>query len=212
MLAEHRIPRLDGRGWQAVPALALRQVHPQSAAFRPQVAVQIAHDGAALHLRWELLDRYVRSVVTTANGDVHTDSCVECFIGPVGGRGYCNVEVNAGGIVHASHIEDPRRINGVVAKRSFFQPAELAQITTHSSLPPVIPQELTEEVHWTMAVTIPFRVLAARLGQPPGSSWRGNFYHCADHSSHPRWISWADIGERLDFHQPERFGQLMLGD
>ena len=27
--------------------------------------------------------------------------------------------------------------------------------------------------------------------------WRGNFYKCADESSHPHWASWAPIGPEL---------------
>jgi hypothetical protein len=41
-----------------------------------------------------------------------------------------------------------------------------------------------------------------------GQTWRANLYKCADLSSHPHWGAWAEIGERLDFHQPSRFGEI----
>ena len=40
---------------------------------------------------------------------------------------------------------------------------------------------------------------------------RVGLFKCADDSPHPHWAAWADIGERLDFHQPDAFGTLVLG-
>jgi len=55
-----------------------------------------------------------------------------------------------------------------------------------------------------------FETFVGPLGAPSGQIWRANFYKCADESSHPHWGSWADIGERLDFHQPECFGEIIF--
>ena len=46
------------------------------------------------------------------------------------------------------------------------------------------------------------------LEPPAQRRWRGNFYKCADESSHPHWASWRPIGEKLDFHTPEFFGEI----
>jgi hypothetical protein len=43
-----------------------------------------------------------------------------------------------------------------------------------------------------------------------GWTWRANFYRCADDSSHPHWGYWAKIGDRLDFHQPDRVGGIIF--
>ena len=40
--------------------------------------------------------------------------------------------------------------------------------------------------------------------------WRMGLFKCADDSPNPHWGAWADIGERLDFHQPDKFGSLLL--
>ena len=43
----------------------------------------------------------------------------------------------------------------------------------------------------------------------PGVTWRANFYKCADHTSHPHWLSWSVIGSgKFEFHVPEYFGTL----
>ena len=49
-----------------------------------------------------------------------------------------------------------------------------------------------------------------RLCNLPGQTWRGNFYKCADRSSHPHWASWSPLGEPLNFHTPQFFGPLRL--
>jgi hypothetical protein len=53
-----------------------------------------------------------------------------------------------------------------------------------------------------------FEAYAGALGALPGTSWRANFYKCADRTSHPHWGAWNPIGEVLNFHKPETFGEL----
>ncbi|MCH8859253.1 MAG: hypothetical protein IID54_06710 [Proteobacteria bacterium] len=46
---------------------------------------------------------------------------------------------------------------------------------------------------------------------PLGSTnWRGNFYKCGDKTSHPHWGMWSPITNRLSFHQPALFGDLVF--
>jgi hypothetical protein len=45
------------------------------------------------------------------------------------------------------------------------------------------------------------------LGAPTGQVSRGNFFKCADESSHPEWASWSPV-DRLDFHRPHCFGTI----
>ena len=42
-----------------------------------------------------------------------------------------------------------------------------------------------------------------------GVSWRANFYKCADKTSHPHWLTWAEIDyPNPKFHLPDFFGRL----
>ena len=63
-------------------------------------------------------------------------------------------------------------------------------------------------------MSVPLDLLAALSGAPcrprPGDVWRGNFFHCGDETPFPRWGAWSGVGERLDFHQPDRFGMLLF--
>ena len=81
-----------------------------------------------------------------------------------------------------------------------------------ASLQGPIETELTEPIVWTLEYRLPFEILKQypEVEKPAaGVRWRGNFYKCADNSSHPHWLAWAPIQEeRPDFHRPEYFGTL----
>ena len=62
---------------------------------------------------------------------------------------------------------------------------------------------------WPFAALEPY----AAVARPQrGDRWRGNLYKCADHTSHPHWLTWAPINRpRPDFHVPDQFGILTFG-
>ena len=73
--------------------------------------------------------------------------------------------------------------------------------------------EIESPVDWSLALRIPFAMMEPYVGAIPdvtGQSWRGNLFKCGDQTSHPHWASWAPIGEELNFHQPEKFGELVF--
>ncbi|MBA3685497.1 MAG: carbohydrate-binding family 9-like protein [Planctomycetes bacterium] len=201
---------LDDPAWTALRPLAIALFHPRSSDHRPGVTARIGHSGERIHLRFAVDDRFVLSRQTELNAPVCTDSCVEFFVEPLPGLGYFNFEVNAGGTVHCSHIEDPTPIPGGFKKMDFLTRQELAEVGIATTLPRVIDPERPDAVSWQLALDIPVTVLAKRLRRElaPSGTWRANLYKCADHSSHPHWASWAPIGERLAFHVPDRFGEL----
>ncbi len=210
-----RMPRpssLVDPAWDALTPLPIALFHPRSSDHHPGVRVRIGHSGERVHVRFEVDDRWVLSRQTEFNASVCTDSCVEFFVEPLPGRGYFNFEINAGGTLHCSHIEDPTPAPGGFARMAFLSPAELAQVEVATSLPRTIDPELPGPISWKLMVGIPVAMLAGRLKAPLAAdgTWRANFYKCADHSSHPHWASWAPIGERLAFHVPDRFGELVF--
>ncbi len=213
------IPRIGGIPaspldplWDRVPHLDVARFHARSSPHRPLVRAQLGHSGDHLHLRFTVHDRYVLSRTTVPNGPVCTDSCVEFFVEPLPGLGYFNLEINAGGTVHCSHITDPTEVAGKFAGCAMLDPCDLATIRVATTLPPVIDPEIGTPLDWAMCAHIPIALFARRLGRipPVPGTWRANFYKCADHSSHPHWASWAPINERLAFHVPERFGTIEL--
>ncbi|HYE08398.1 MAG TPA: carbohydrate-binding family 9-like protein [Planctomycetota bacterium] len=201
---------LDDPAWDAIPALTVGSFHPRSSAHRPPVTARLAHDGAQLHVRFDVDDRWVLARRTGYQVMVCNDACVEIFLEPVPGRGYLNVEMNAGGAILCYHITDPARRPGGFAAFAKLSEDELRQIAIATSLPHVVDPEIADPVSWRLSASIPFDLMAARIGAPVAATgtWRANLFKCADESSHPHWASWSPIGEPLNFHQPDRFGEL----
>jgi hypothetical protein len=205
----------DASFWQAAETLQVNHFLPQSSPHRPPTQAQVLYDADALYVRFQVQDQYVRAVHTQYQAQVSEDSCVELFVQPVANKGYFNVEFNCCGILLLYYIEDPQRTSMGFVCFQQVDPALAGQIRVISTFTAPIRAEITTPVSWWLVYQLPFRVLEAYVGpvsRTPGTRWRGNFFKCGDHTSHPHWASWAPIqnGE-LNFHQPAYFGVLELG-
>ena len=189
----------------------LGQVRPESSAHRPEVSFRVLHDGANFYVRFDVEDRYVRSVQTAYQSPVCTDSCVEFFVQPKAGKGYFNFEVNAGGTLLLYYVEDPARVGKGLAKFTPVPEAWGKQVEIRSSLPSVVEPEIAGPVSWHVAYKVPLALFEAFVGEvgKGGSVWRANFYKCGDNTSHPHWLAWAPV-PTLNFHLPDCFGALAL--
>jgi hypothetical protein len=132
---------------------------------------------------------------------------VEFFVQPVMGKGYFNIEINAGGTLLASYIEDPTRGPYGFAKWTPMDLAWGSQIEICSSLPRVVESE--QAAQWTLRYRLPYALFEPFTGPLMEKSWRGNFYKCGDATSSPHWVSWAPLSAR-NFHLPACFGSLSL--
>jgi hypothetical protein len=203
----------DGRAWGAADVLEVSHFHPTSSDHRPRTRVKLLYDDVGLYVLFHVADRYVRCVQTMHQSHVYCDSCVEFFVQPKSGS-YFNVEFNCGGTMLLYHLKDPPRgPSGKLEGHTILTAKELATIPVFHSMPQSVPEEITEPVEWRLEYFVPYALMeryVGPLGPPSERRWRGNFYKCADDTSHPHWASWAPI-ERLDFHQPDHFGSLLFG-
>jgi hypothetical protein len=183
-------------------------VRPESSSHHPETRFGVLHDGTALYVKFCVKDAHVRSVQTEYQGPVYTDSCVEFFIQPVKGKGYFNFEINAGGTLLLTYIEDPTRVPGGFAKFTRVDDAWGKQVQIRSSLPRVVEPECATD--WALRVRIPFSLLEHYTGAPAENEWRGNVYKCGDNTSHPHWMAWSPVSA-LNFHLPDCFGAMRLG-
>ncbi len=201
----------DGPHWQAGEEARVDHFHAASSPHRPIVRAKLMYDAASLYLRFRVEDRYVVAKHTEFQSPVWQDSCVEFFVQPRGTGGYFNFEINCGGALLSYYIEDPTRTADGFAKFTRLSTVHGRRIRISHSLPtPVVP-ERDEPIEWHIGCSIPLEVLEAytgSLGPMAAQTWQGNFFKCADNSSHPHWASWAPIGEELNFHQPEYFAPL----
>ncbi len=200
----------DHEAWAPAETLLIDQFRPESSDHRPKTEVRILYDTCGLHLVFRVQDRYVRSVQTEINSAVCTDSCVEFFVCPRDACGYLNFEVNCGGVIHCSHIEDHTRTSNGFAKYRPLSTIDAARIGIHHSMPTIVDPEIAEPTTWINQLFIPFDVISeytGDIGDVADQTWRGNFYKCGDKTSHPHWAAWAPVRE-LNFHDPSCFGQL----
>jgi hypothetical protein len=189
----------------------IEQVRPESSDHRPETEFRVLHDGESLYVRFDVKDRYVRSVQTAYQGPVYTDSCVEFFVRPRLDKGYFNFEVNAGGALLLSYVEDPTRTASGFARYAMVEEAWGGRVEIRSSLPPVVEPEVPGPLEWHVSYKVPLALLERYAGEVgrSGSVWRANFYKCGDKTSHPHWLSWSPV-TALNFHLPACFGELSL--
>lgn len=223
----------DDPAWAAAETLQIRHFRPEGSDHRPHTAARLLYDATGLYGMFRVQDRYVRCLRTEYNDTVWRDSCVEFFAQPKPERGYFNFEFNCGGTFLCSHITNHERTEDGFKEWVKVPPGIGQTIKVHSSLPRRIEQEISEPVLWTLSFFIPFALFEHYLGpltsvaadvsrrnssnpkRAPtdvggylaGQIWRGNFYKCADESSHPHWASWSPVDE-FNFHRPNCFGTI----
>ncbi len=201
----------DGQAWKHANIVDVAHFHRKSSEHRPRTRAKLLYDDAGVYVLFHVADRYVKCVYSNHQQHVYKDSCVEFFVCPKQRRGYFNFEFNCGGTMLLYYIEDPTLDESGKMKRfEILPPDALARIRVYHSLPLTVPKEIVEPVEWALEYFVPNALLERYVGPlgPPGERrWRGNFYKCADDTSHPHWGSWALI-EQLNFHQPERFAPL----
>ena len=203
----------DDPSWSSAQPLAIAGFHPRSSSHRPRAEARLLHDGTAIAVIFRVEDRYLLVRHTSYQSPTHKDSCVEFFVQPKPGLDYFNFEFNAIGTLLLWYIDRPRRPDGSF-EHYIEVPLELARgIAVHASLAEPIQEEIAKPVVWTLSFHVPKSLFESFVGPLPvlsGETWRANFYKCADLSSHPHWGAWAEIGKRLDFHQPSRFGEIIF--
>jgi hypothetical protein len=155
--------------------------------------------GLALHM--EAFEIDPKSVYTMYNQPVYTDSCLEFFVNcnpdqPL----YINFEMNANG-----------------AFLSALRPGRKGKKPIHelmSDLPAVMAKKF--EDHWSVDAFFTLSQIKTLFGKDTfetGDVLLGNFYKCGDETPIPHFGMWAPIDlEAPDFHRPEFFGKLIIGE
>jgi hypothetical protein len=202
-------------GWSGAEVGQIADWHAKGCEHRPLVNFRVLYDTQSLYVRFDVMDRYVRSILTKPQSAVCRDSCVEFFVQPSPGKAYFNFEINAGGTMLLYFIEDPRRLpEGGFAKYRRVEPAWMQQVEIGHSLPCVVKPTITEPIAWALAYRIPLSLFTAHLGEggvKRNDVWHGNFYKCGGDPAYPHWGMWSDIGRALNYHKPWRFGELVFG-
>jgi hypothetical protein len=203
----------DSEAWKTADTLRIESFLPQCKGHHPATSARLLYDDAGIHGIFLVKDQYVRCVRVNYFDEVWKDSCVEFFVQPEANSGYFNFEFNCGGAFLCNYIDD--WTPALMGWKSFVRiPWVTArQIKVRSSLPPVVDPEIAEPINWTLRFFIPFTVFKPFVGSAiplANTTWRGNFFKCAEEVSHPHWAAWSPVDE-FNFHLPRCFGSLRFG-
>lgn len=202
-------PTAPAAGWEKANLAQVALFHKKSGPIRPTTFFRGMWDEHNLYIRFDVLDTCVKVVQTKLHGNVCDDSCAELFIQPAPGPGYFNFEINAAGTMLLYYLEDCRRTGNPKSPFVKFQkisPEWAAQVEIHHSLPGVVRKPILQPIAWAIAYRIPLALFTAYTGEcgiAKGDEWRGNLFQCGG-SDH--WAMWSDIGPKLNYHQPKKFG------
>jgi len=207
----------ESPSWQAAETLQVAYSYPQSGDFLPSVAVRLLWNQEGIYGIYRVEDRYVLAEKLDDQGQVCKDSCVEFFVRPADNNsrpaeGYFNFEFNCIGTLHCAYRAAQRDADNKPIFSRFINAEELAAVRRVPSLPHAARREDPQPLTWTLGFFIPFAVLGHYTDLPDfsagkGSSWTCGFFHCADNSSHQRWLSWQPHPQ-LNYHLAECFGEL----
>jgi len=201
----------DKPAWRNVRPIELTHFMGKRPEHFPHTQAKLAYDDKYLYAIYRVEDQYVRAVAPHHQGDICHDSCVEFFFAPSGNivEGYFNLEMNCGGTMLFNFQLIPWK-DMIPIKEASMQ-----RITVGHTLPPRIDPEIVQPTVWTLEYRLPVDVLTeycpAARKPAPGVTWRGNIYKCADKTSHPHWLTWAEVKNPVpNFHMPEYFGTLIF--
>ncbi|MEG1552887.1 MAG: carbohydrate-binding family 9-like protein [Kiritimatiellia bacterium] len=212
-----RLPDFDPADpiWEKAEAGRYEYWHEKSSDHHPETVLRALHDGNDIMLYWQVKDCYVRIAHVATNSMVCEDACVEAFLQPLKiEKGYVNIEINAGGCIHSSHIRNWTRAPGGFADFEYVSKETIRKLTAKGNLPQILDPETTEPTEWWMIVRVPrayLEHLFGPLGDLSGQHWKGNFCKCADCSSRPHWGTLMPANPELNFHVPEYFGNIGFG-
>ena len=202
--------------WRGADLAEVTHYERPDSGHRPPTVARVLYDDDFLAVGFSVLDQYVRAVAQKFNDMVCQDSCVEFFVAPAADANrdaYFNFEINCGATMLLYRCPSTMAAAQGTG-RVHLDDADGGLLRSAASLPKVIETEIVGPTDWSVEFHVPGTLFEKHFGvqRPgPGSVWRGNFYKCGDHTSHPHWGSWAPMATpKPGFHQPAYFQPLQF--
>ncbi|MCQ2397206.1 MAG: carbohydrate-binding family 9-like protein [Lentisphaeria bacterium] len=197
--------------WQDAELGTLSYVLPESKYKDARIEFKLVHDGKRIYAIFRAAkDRYILAKKIRINSFASRDTCAELFLAPGATQGgYCNMEVSlSGAYLFMFHKSQQSNFEGI----GFISDEDTENIKVFTSGDGIVFPEIKKEEKWHIIVVFDAATIAKYAGVEipedlSGQTWNANFYHCAEASSHPRWLAWNPIPKRK-FHLPNCFGQL----
>ena len=212
----------ESPAWDGVKGQSLTFVFHRSEFKKARITFRLLYDDNYIYGIFQGSDRFVTATHLRDDSMVCRDTCVEAFIMP-SPKGFINTEMSiAGTRLFQLRPWDPQANEGKGGYPSKpFPPGIAEQCKVASSLTKLdtlksrtINPEITGGLVWMVEFRIPikaFETLMEKPGPIAGQTWRANFYHCAEYSSHRRWMAWAPV-PILNFHTPQYFANITFAE
>jgi hypothetical protein len=164
-------------------------------------AVRVAWDDAALHVRFDCVDRHAWGTLTRRDDPIWQEEAVEVFLAPgeADPVDYFEFEVSPHGVLFDARIHNPTSLRADLrADVAWDCPGIRWEVGRGS-----------ERQDWWAVLVLPWHGL---LTSPPPPVWRANFYRVDRPEGGAAEFSAASptLVRPADFHKPARFGALEL--
>ncbi|MDO4489338.1 MAG: carbohydrate-binding family 9-like protein, partial [Eubacteriales bacterium] len=189
----------DEIDWSAVNVADINQVAWGYDQPDVEPHAQLCYDKDYLYVRLYTKEKEIRAMEVGLHGMPCRDSCLEFFFAPMGDDRYFNIEFNPNCAMFLGfgtcpdtlfRLEkeiEPEKVMNPVAKR-------------------------TKE-GWEITYSVPFTMVKTFFPEfkpVSGTKMRANLYKCGDLTVKEHYFSWSPMPEKMTFHNPAAFGDMIF--
>ena len=192
----------DAASWRAIPELPPFRLASARGAAKDATRARLCHDGTALHVRFDCVDRDVWATHTRRDASLWDEEVVELFLAPSADtpETYFEIEVNPLGTVFDAIVHNPHGDRcGMEVDTGWDCPGLVAGAAIDRGAG-----------GWSAWLSIPWSSLVG--ARPVPTVWRANLCRIERPRGEPAEFScWSPTEtDPADFHRPARFGRLEL--
>ena len=191
--------------WKETPKISIENYLWLNNNYKPRVEVKLCYSNSNLHIYFKAFEDEITARYTQINDPVHKDSCVEFFVNlfPNKTDEYFNFEMNPLGTIHVGF--------GAVGNRLRLTDEDIQLIEISSTLNKPIVGKYGRD-YWEVYYKIPISLFDKHYKMKfIGEDAKANFYKCGDDSKYEHYGVWNNVDSpKLNFHQPEYFGDLVF--
>ncbi|MBP5156204.1 MAG: hypothetical protein J6252_06465 [Clostridia bacterium] len=169
--------------------------------YAPKAEARLLYiSGRGFALQMKAYENDPKAVFCSYNDPVYKDSCLEFFVSfNKNSKKYMNFEMNSRGAFLAAVRTDRKN------KTPIHELAELPEV-----------KPVKGDGWWGVEAFFTLGFIKQTFGVSRfcrGDVIKGNFYKCGDETPQPHYGMWSPVcTETPDFHRPEYFGDLIIGE
>lgn len=187
--------------WSAVEVMPIDNLHWTEPPAPASAQAQLCWDEEAIYVHLSAQEANIRAEHTGLLDSVCEDSCLEFFLRPTESLSYFNFEFNPNCALYLGFGPNMPELTRLIVQdqQAIFDPH--ANRTADG---------------WEIFYHVPFAFVNRFFPDfrpAVGTKMYGNCYKCGDLTEKPHYLAWNPMDpEVAQFHVPQRFGCLILGD